>query len=165
VTPYEFTRDSVLEIHADSSVHPIHGETRVITGRVEGEVRDGHVVLDPQPTGYFEIPVGALRSGHRLQDLEMRRRIQANRFPTIRYELRRIEGGPEVFRVTGTLAFHGVTREFGEDIRARIDGDTLYAEGEHTLDVNDYDMKPPRILNLQVHPEVRVVMRVVAKEL
>lgn len=161
---YEFTRDSVLEIHANSSVHPIHGETHEITGRAEGTVEDGRIVLDPVPRGYFEIPVDALKSGHKLQDMEMRRRIEAKKFPTIRYDLVGLAGGPETFDVTGTLTFHGVTREFTEKVSARVEDGMLFAEGEHTLNLNDYNMKPPKILNLQVYPEVRVVVRVTAKE-
>lgn len=161
---YEFTPESVLEIHANSSVHPIHGETHEITGRAEGTVEGGNIILDPAPTGYFEIPVDALKSGHKLQDMEMRRRIEAKKYPTIRYDLVDISGGPETFDVKGTLTFHGVTREFTEKVSARIEGGVLRAEGEHTLNLNDYNMKPPKILNLQVYPDVRIVVRVVAKE-
>jgi hypothetical protein len=161
---YEFTSDSVLEIHANSSVHPIHGETHAIRGEARGEVRDGQIILSPQPSGWLEIPVDALKSGHRLQDLEMKRRIQAKRFPTIRYDLKEVSGGPERFRVTGALAFHGVTREFTEEVTVRALGQTLHIEGAHSLDIRDFDMKPPKILNLQVYPEVRVVLRVVAQE-
>lgn len=161
---YVFSKESVVEIHANSSMHPIEGETHEVTGEASGEVEDGQIVLDPQPQGYFEIPVDAMKSGHKLQDMEMRRRVEAKKFPTIRYELAQIEGGPETFDVTGKLTFHGVTKEFTEKVTARIEGDTLHAEGEHTLDLNDYGMKPPKILNLQVYPEVRVVVRVVAKE-
>lgn len=161
---YEFTSESTVEIHANSSMHPIHGETHEVKGSASGEVQDGQIVLEPQPQGYFEIPVDAMKSGHKLQDMEMRRRIHAKQYPTIRYELVRIEGGPDEFDVTGKLTFHGVSREFTEKVRARVEDGTLYAEGEHTLNLNDYDMKPPKILNLQVYPEVRVVVRVVAKE-
>lgn len=161
---YKITPQSVLEIHANSSVHPIEGKTHEITGEAAGEVKDGQISLDPQPTGWFEIPVDAMKSGHKLQDMEMRRRIEAKKFPTIRYELRRLEGGPESFKAMGTLTFHGVTKEFTEEVSARVQGKSLTVEGEHTMDIRDYGMKPPKILNLQVHPEIRVVLRVEAEE-
>ncbi|MFN2389423.1 MAG: YceI family protein [Actinomycetota bacterium] len=161
---YEFLPESVLEIHANSSVHPIHGETHALTGKAEGEIVDGAVVLDPTPTGYFEIPIDAMKSGHKLQDMEMRRRVEAKKYPTIRYEVANVSGGPDTYQVTGSLTFHGVTREFTEDVKVEIDGDSFRAEGEHTMDIRDYDMKPPKILNLQVYPEIKVKVRVAAKK-
>ena len=161
---FKFTPESVMEIHANSSVHPIHGETHEIRGEASGEVRDGEIVLDPMPTGYFEIPIDALKSGHRLQDMEMRRRVEAKKYPTIRYDLKEVAGGPERFEVSGELTFHGVTRPFTEEVTARIENGVLRAEGEHTIDIRDFDVKPPKILNLQVYPEVRVVVRLVGQQ-
>ncbi len=160
---FKFTPESVMEIHANSSVHPIHGETHEIRGEASGEVRDGEIMLDPMPTGSFEIPIDALKSGHRLQDIEMRRRVEAKKYPTIRYDLKEVTGGPERFKVSGELTFHGVTRPFTEEVSARIENGVLRAEGEHTIDIRDFDVKPPKILNLQVYPEVRVVVRLVGQ--
>lgn len=160
---FEFTPESTVKIQAQSSMHPIEGETHGITGHATVETEDGQVVLDPPPAGYVEMPVDELESGHKLQDKEMRRRIDAKQFPVIRYELNEVSGGPEQFKLVGTLTFHGVSQQFSEDATARIDGDALYVEGEHTFDIRDFDVKPPKILNLQVYPEVRVVANLVGR--
>lgn len=161
---FVFTSDSVVEIHAESSMHPIEGTSSDISGEVNVDVADGHILLDPPPSGYVQMPVDALESGHKLQDKEMRRRVEAKRFPTIRYDLQEASGGPEAFKVVGALSFHGVTRQFTEDAAARVEGDRLHVEGEHTFDIREFDVKPPKILNLQVYPEVRVVARLVARQ-
>ena len=161
---YTFTPESVVEFHAKSSLHPIHGDTHEARGEVNVEVRDGQVVLEPGPSGYVELDVDVLKSGHKLQDMEMRRRLEAKKYPTMRYELREASGGPEKFTLKGALTFHGVTREFTEEATARLENGVLQVEGEHTFDIQDFDLKPPKILNLQVYPDVRVVARLVAKQ-
>lgn len=161
---FQFTPESVLEIHARSSVHPVEGKTSEIRGQASGELKDGRIDLDQQPSGYFEIPVDALKSGHKLQDLEMRRRIEAKKYPTIRYEVKEVKGGPDTFQVRGALTFHGVTKEFASEVRAKVDNGTLYAEGELTMDIRDFGVQPPKILNLQVYPDVRIVVRLVGKQ-
>ena len=160
---YAFTSESTVEIHANSSMHPIEGETHAISGHAEVEVRDGEIVIDPRPSGHVELPIEELSSGHKLQDRELRRRLEAKKYPVIRYELDDVGGGPENFKLLGTLTFHGVSRQFSEEVTARIDGDVLFVEGEHTFDIRDFDVKPPKILTLQVHPDVRVVARLVAR--
>lgn len=160
---YQLTSDSVVEIHAQSSMHPIDGETHSVAGEVDVELEDGKIVLDPPPAGYIEMPVDALESGHTLQDKEMRRRVDAKKHPIIRYQLDEASGGPEQFKLLGTLHFHGVDQQFSEEATARVDGDSLFVEGEHTFDIREFDVKPPKMLGLQVYPEVRIVARLVAK--
>lgn len=162
---FEFTDESVVQIYADSDVHPIEGESNEVSGEVTVEVgEDGKILLDPPPTGYVEMHTDALKSGKRLQDMEMRRRIQAKKYPTLRYELKDVTGGPETFQLTGTLTFHGVTQEFAEEATVRVEDGRLHVEGEHTFDIREFDVKPPKILKLQVYPQVRVVARLVAQE-
>lgn len=161
---FTWTPDSTVQIQAKSSMHPIEGETNAVTGEAVVEVKDGEFVLEPPPSGYVEMAIEALESGHKLQDREMRRRVEAKKYPTIRYDLKEASGGPHNFKVLGSLTFHGVTQQFAEDATARLDGDTLYVEGEHTFDIRDFGVKPPKILTLQVYPEVHVVARLVGRK-
>lgn len=160
---YLFTDESVVEIHGSSTLHPVEGHAGRVDGEVTGEVREGRIALDPQPSGHVEVPVASLSSGKRLQDLEMRRRIGARRFPTIRYDLERVEDGPDRFTLAGRLTFHGETREVVEAAAVRLEGDRLLVEAEHTFDIRDFGVSPPKILKLEVQPEVRVRVRLVGR--
>ena len=153
-----------MELHAKSSVHPIHGEIHDVRGEAVVEVRDGEIALDPRPSGYIEVDVDQLKSGNKLEDMELRRRVEAKKYPTMRYDLQEATGGPKDFKVTGSLTFHGVTQPFPEEARARIENGTLYVEGEHTFNIEDFGVKAPKILKLQVYPDVRIVARLVGKE-
>jgi polyisoprenoid-binding protein YceI len=158
--------ESQLWIEARSSLHPIHGEGTGIEGEAELEVNDGRIVFTATPKARIALPVERLRSGNTLQDMEMRRRVEAQKHPTITGELVKatVLSQPNCYRLQGDLTFHGVTRRLEADVTATSDGEgSLRVEGGYVLDVRGFGVTPPRILGLQVYPEVKVRFRVVAE--
>lgn len=157
---------SQVWIEARSSLHPIHGEGTGIQGEEELEVTDGRVDLSAPPKARVELPVERLHSGNALQDMEMRRRIEAQKYPTIIGELVKATAlsQPNRYRLQGDLTFHGITRRLEADVTETLNGEgLLMVEGEYVLDVRAFGITPPRILGLQVYPEVQVRFRVVAE--
>jgi polyisoprenoid-binding protein YceI len=163
VATFKWSNESLVELHANSSVHPIHGEIRDLRGEAVVEVQDGKVQLGSSASGYIEADVETLKSGNKLEDMELRRRLEVKKYPTMRYDVTGADGGPETFKVTGALTFHGVTREFVEEVTVTVEGDALHISGEHTFDIRDFDVKPPKILKLQVYPEVKIVVNLVGR--
>jgi len=161
---YKWTQESLIEINAKSSVHPIHGETHDITGEVSGEVEDGKLIkLDPMPKAYIEASTDTLKTGKKLEDMEMRRRIEAKKFPTIRLDFKEASGGPDKFHLKCSLTFHGVTRDFEEDATARLENGALYIEGEHTFNIEDFGVTAPKIMSMKVYPDVTIVAHLVGR--
>jgi len=157
---------SSVRIEARSSLHPIHGEGRDLSGTIEALVADGQVDLSAPPRGRLELPLRTLASGNALYDRELHRRIETRTYPTAVVELvqAREAGSDQRVRLALELTFHGVTRPFEEDVTVTLPEDgTLVVEGEHTFDVRDYGIQPPRILTLRVYPEVTVHARIVAE--
>jgi YceI-like protein len=156
---------SQVWIEASSSLHPIHGEARGLEGSVVAELLDGGFDLSTPPKISLALPVEALKSGNRLEDAEMMRRVDARRYPTIRGEVQEVkENGDGRYLVQGALTFHGVTRSEEGEITIQVTDDhTLVLEGEQTFDIRDYEVDPPKILMLRVHPNVKVRVRVVAE--
>src|SRR5205807_2210508 len=151
---------------ARSSVHTIHGSGRGIEGVVEAGLADGR--LDPASAvrARVEVPVDRLTSGNPLSDTEMRRRIDARRFPTIVGEVLEMTPAPGAgrFAVRGDLTFHGVTRAVEGEVTVTVADDrTITVEGERVFDVREFGITPPRILMLRVEPEVTVRLRLVAR--
>ena len=71
-------------IDASSSVHPIHSETNGLEGWFEAELGErGQIEGHAGPHGHLALAVGRLTSGNPLLDREMKRRIDARRYPTI----------------------------------------------------------------------------------
>lgn len=151
-------------IEARSSLHPIHSSTDGLAGYVDVDDRD-EVVLATPPAGKLSLPVDRLSSGNPLEDRELRKRIDAARFPTIDGVLTRVERveATNRYRATGDLVFRGVSRECRDDLTLEVvDDATVRLEGRSTFDVRDFGMKPPRILMLRVEPEVVVRVEIVA---
>jgi polyisoprenoid-binding protein YceI len=150
---------SCIWVSGRSNLHPINTETRGITGWFETGTRtDGSLDLDRPVSGELQLAVDRLTSGNQLYDRELRRRIDARRYPTIVGRLTKIAraGSRPRYTVTGDIAFHGKTRSFEHvmDIEAR-DGDVSLT-GDYVFDVREFGMEPPSMLMIRVYPEVSV---------
>jgi polyisoprenoid-binding protein YceI len=157
---------SEVWIDATSSLHPIHSRTAGLGGFVDLEVHGGgRVNLAVAPKGQLSLPVARLSSGNPLEDRELRRRIDARRFPTIDGRLTEMgqAGSDGRYLVRGDVTFRGVTNHYEDEMSvAQLDDNTLRLEGASTFDIRDFGMEPPRILMLRVHPQVSVKVAIVA---
>lgn len=155
---------SKVFIEASSSVHPIHGEAAGLEGTINAQFDGDGLDLSTAPEISLELPVEALKSGNKLEDGEMMRRIDARRFPRIKGVVRDIkpQGTDGRYLCTGDLTFHGVTQTVEGEISINQSDNTLVIEGEREFDIRDFNVSPPKILMLKVHPEVKVRIRVEA---
>jgi polyisoprenoid-binding protein YceI len=168
VTRYSIVSDqSQVWIEARSSVHPIHTETKGLEGYIDLEMNgDGRISVDTQPSARLSLPVERLKSGHRLEDREMLKRIDAKQFSTIDgvLTLMKDTGRDSRYLVHGDVTFRGVTCSHQNEMTiSAIDDRTIVLEGESTFDVRDFGMEPPKILMLRVHPEVNVRVQIFAQ--
>jgi hypothetical protein len=124
------------------------------------------VNLDIAPRGHLELAVDRLRSGNALEDRELRRRIDARRFPVITGDLSDVQKADVdgSYLVAGDLTFMGTTRRYRDVMNVELlDADTLRLTGRSTFDIRDFGLEPPRILMLKVQPEVAVLVELVAE--
>ena len=155
---------SRLLIEATSSLHPIRVDTTGLEGAFETALIDDRPDLTVPPTGRIEIDAERLMTGNILYDRELERRLEMRKYPRIRGEIVAVRAdGDDRYLVRGNLSLHGVTRPVEGRVRMRVleDG-TIEAEGEHVFDMRDFQLDPPRLLMLKVHPQVRVRGRLVA---
>jgi polyisoprenoid-binding protein YceI len=148
---------------ARSSLHPIRVETPGFQGEIEAEEADGQVRLVP-PTR-ISLAVGLLKSSNELVDAELRRKLDARRFPRILGELREMKpsSGPRSV-LRGILTLHGVSREMEVEVTVRAaEDETLEVEGEKMLDMREFGLVPPRFLIFKVEPLVRIRAKLVAR--
>jgi polyisoprenoid-binding protein YceI len=162
MTAVRFTFDaerSCVWIDARSSLHPINTETRGLNGWVEATpLPDGTLDLTAPVTGGLELAADRLSSGNQLYDLELKRRIDARRYPMITGQITLVTatGTPGQYMVTGDLSFHGKTRTFEHEMTIDVQGDRIALTGEYVFDIREFNMKPPSMLMLKVYPEVGV---------
>jgi polyisoprenoid-binding protein YceI len=154
-------------IEARSNVHPIHTEADGLEGWLDLDISDGKFNVDQALGGHLEFPVENLKSGNAFEDRELRRRIDARRYPHIAGELKTMKQGdePSRYMVNGDLTFRGVTRTYEDAMTIDVADDrTVALAGQSVFDIRDFGMEPPRILMLKVQPEVSVRVEIIAEK-
>lgn len=153
-------------IDARSNVHPIHSSTDGLEGHIDIQLSpDGS--LDPitPAAGKLSLSVKRLRSGNRMEDRELQKRIDARRFPSIEGVVGAIEKSDAngSYRVSGDIIFRGVSRHHEDLMNIKhVDEATLHLDGASRFDIREFGMEPPRMLLLKVEPEVDVRIEIVA---
>jgi polyisoprenoid-binding protein YceI len=162
MTAVRYTFDSVrscIWISGHSNLHPINTETRGITGWIEIAAKaDGSLELSEPVSGELHLAAERLTSGNVLYDRELRRRIDARRYPAIVGELTNVRSGSEHPRylVTGDISFHGKTRTFEHVMEIDVQGDGISLTGDYTFDIRQFGLEPPSMLMVRVYPEIGV---------
>jgi polyisoprenoid-binding protein YceI len=173
VTRYHIDPErSRVWIDARSNVHPIHSNTDGLEGYIDFDgkaVVDAHGVVrvktGKRAAGKLSLRVDKLSSGNRLEDRELRRRVDARRYPMIDGVLTSMKpvGTDGRYKVSGDVTFRGVTRSCEDEMSVTpVDERTIRLEGRSTFDIRDFGMEPPRILLLRVEPDVVVRVEIVA---
>jgi polyisoprenoid-binding protein YceI len=150
---------SCVWVSGRSSLHPINTETRGITGWFEANRRtDGSLDLDLPIAGELQLAVEKLTSGNQLYDHELRRRIDARRYPTIEGFVTKIsaDGAHPRYSVAGDIVFHGKTRSFEHCMDIELGDDEVSLTGDYVFDIREFGMKPPSMLMIRVYPEIAV---------
>jgi YceI-like domain len=163
MTPLRFSFDSVRScvwVDARSNLHPINTETRGLRGWIEVTARpEGTLDLTMPVRGRLELSVDRLSSGNQLYDRELKRRIDARRYPLIEGEIISVTESDTAgsYLVAGDLTFHGTTRRFTDEMTITLpDDSTVELKGQNVFDIREFNMKPPSMLMLKVYPEVAV---------
>ena len=159
-TRYTFDSSrSCVWVRGRTSLHPINSETRGITGWFEASTAaSGALDLDRPVSGEITLAVERLTSGNQLYDRELRRRIDAQRYPTITGTLTAVtlpHAHPH-YTVTGDVSFHGKTRTFEHEMQIEVGAGGVSLTGEYVFDVREFGMKPPSMLMVRVYPEITV---------
>ena len=157
-------------IEARSSLHPIHAQTSGLEGWLEADILGGgRINPSVPPRAHLDLEIELLSSGNALYDREMRRRVDARKYPNISGELTAMkEGdGDGEYSVSGEVTVRGQTHSYTDEMSLSVLGErdrVLRLEGSHEFDVRDFGIQPPKILSFRVFPEVAVRVVVVACE-
>lgn len=152
---------SALLVAARSSVGPVEFATTAVSGTADVAVTPDGLDVGQPPIATLLVPVDSLTSGNALYDAEVRRRLDARRFPTIRAELRAARALDEHrWALTGDLTIHGTTCALSgtADVRL-VEGDRLLVHGEQVVDMRDFGIALPTALMLRIFPDCTIRFR------
>lgn len=101
-----------------------------------------------QATGFLELRVADMHTGIGLRDSHMRHAMREDSFPTIRFDLVRVDPGaarndtiPAVF--TGRLTIHGFTRTIQAPGTVVVRPETMQVTASTPIDMRAYGIEPP----------------------
>jgi hypothetical protein len=131
-------RSGTLSFTGYTTLGGFVGSTTATSGMVEGGL--------PDARGWVEAPVATLTTRSELRDRDMRAALDAERFPTMRFELARVEllldtdTGDDAIAVVlhGALTIHGVTRIVELPAMFSFDDESIHLASAFPLDVESY---------------------------
>lgn len=154
---------SEMSAEARSSVHPIHARAEV-SGWVEASVSNGSVDVEEPTHARIEIATEALRADNTLINREIQKRLDPRRYPTVIAEIKQVR--PDTgnrYSIQGELTLRHVTNPVtGWAELVSDDNGTLELTGGLTLDLRDFQLDPPKLLGMRVHPDVTVTIKLTA---
>lgn len=146
-----------LAFDGRATLGDFRGTTTTMTGRMTG----GATLRDVR--GWVELPVAALRTGNGLRDGDLRRALEADRHPVVRFDLDGLsilEETADSVRVmlTGRFTIRGVVRDVGIPATVRCSPEGVRIRSSVPLNLNDYGVQRlSRLLGLfRMHPDIMV---------
>lgn len=115
------------------------GKTDSVRGAMQGGATLAAV------TGWVEAPVATLLTGNGRRDKDLRKSMQVEQYPTMRFELHRVmprDTVADTVAVTlqGSLTIHGVTQPVALPARVWRAGDGLRLRSDFPLNVKDFQV-------------------------
>jgi polyisoprenoid-binding protein YceI len=159
--------ESRVWFDADARLHSFRGETQQLAGRFTLQRRSPPRLADAVAT----IGAASLTTGHPERDADMHRDfLEVDRFPTIEFRVDQLltpqaaaQDGAWDLVLQGKLTVHGVTREVKVPTTISIADGRVTGRGRIHLDMQEYNIRVPRLWLIPMKSEVLVGFEVVAQ--
>ena len=137
------------------------GEFTGTTTRLAGQITGGPGLETIR--GWVEAPVDSIRTGNRLRDRDMRRALESDAHPHIRFDLAEIRPSPiqgreMVATLVGRFTIHGTSRDVTLPATLTWGPDGIRLRALLPMDVRDYGItRLSKLLGtLRMHPDIVV---------
>jgi hypothetical protein len=169
-------RSAVL-VKARSNVGPISFATSEVRGSISAEVDGSRIDVRSPVSARITVSLTSLTSGNTLYDTELKRRIDARRYPDAVVELReaaRAEDGAGGgggssgtavrYHLVGAIEIHDIGRSIEGSVTVESTSKgVLIVRGQQTIDIREFDLEVPTTLALKIYPEVAIEMHLEAR--
>jgi len=146
------TESGTAQFTSSVPLHTFTGTSDRLAGRID--LAEG--VVD------FYLDLETLDTGIGKRDKDMRKTLETDRWPfasfygTLAPPLDSTSTAAQAVRVSGTFSIHGVEREIEVEGTIRRSQDGLHVQAAWSLDLDDYDITPPRLLIVKVDEIQRI---------
>jgi polyisoprenoid-binding protein YceI len=157
---------SAILVKARSTVGPISFGTTEVEGTISTMIKDGAFDTDAHQEARLEVQLNKLTSGNRLYDDELRRRIDARRYPMATIDLLSAAqiGKTDRYELTGQIEFHNITREIAGTVSIDYpQPNTVVIRGEQIFDIREFNLEVPTTFMLKIYPDVWVELHLEAR--
>jgi polyisoprenoid-binding protein YceI len=154
---------SRIDYTGSAPAHDWTGTSRRVRGRVRLDT------ADPAQTAVMvTVPAATFDSGNSTRDAKMRRVLETERYPDVRFEAEAIRveawtrteaGYAGRWRVAGPLRFHGRTHRVEADVRLRLGADSLTADVRFPVSLTRFEVDRPRLLFIPIADTIRIDAR------
>jgi polyisoprenoid-binding protein YceI len=163
LTPSSASR---VRLEGDSTLHPFFSETSAFTAILTVDADEATpaavaaaVAAGKPATMIVTIPVASLKSEHSGLDKNLRKALSADKYPDIVYTLERYEAKGSRLGVGGKLTIAGASQTAVLIATAAVTGILYVVEGEQTLLMTDYGVKPPVMMMGAVKTANKIVVK------
>jgi polyisoprenoid-binding protein YceI len=160
-------RSAVL-LDVRTSLGPVRFGADGLEGFIEAGVQDDRIDADAPAAAHVELLVSRLTSGNSAYDGELRRQIDARRFPTAYLDLHAVmalDRQSSTFQVRGEVTLRGVAVPAEGVVVAELpEPGLLVVSGEDAVNISDFGIPPPTLFMIKIDPEVKVRLYLEARE-
>ena len=158
---------SAVVLNVSTSLGPVTFGANGIEGFIEAAVEHDEIDVAVPPSAHLELLVTRLTSGNTAYDGELRRQIDARRFPTAYVDLQAaslVDRPSSTFRVLGEVTLRGVTVPAEGVVAAQVsEPGVLVVSGEDSLNISDFGIPPPTLFMIKIDPEVKLRLHLEAR--
>lgn len=150
---------SRVQFVSDAPLEKITGVGHALKGDVEFD--PGNIAAT---SGRVELTVASIRTNIDLRDEHLRGPdwLDAKKFPTIKFEIKKVEGAasltpdtPVEVKVHGKLTMHGVTRDETAAATVRwVQSEGIRLQAQFKVNLTNYKVSVPALVRLKVSDEI-----------
>ncbi len=159
--------ESEIAFDGRATLHGFTGTSQQVDGRVEVIP----VAIEESSSGFVAVKAASLTTGNGLRDRNMRKLLEIDRYPEIRFTLGQVkvqklpsaEQKSAALTVTGRLQVRDVTRTLQLPVEVTPDAESITITGQVPFTFTDAGLTPPSFLFVTVENQLTIRFRLVAR--
>jgi polyisoprenoid-binding protein YceI len=161
-------RLSSLTFDVSAQMHNVHGVGNRFNGTISGnrsDITSAKITIKLDPTSFD--------TDNEKRDKDMREKcLEIGKYPFIEFNSTAIqadqkelkEGQPLKATIQGVLKMHGLEKQISAPVTIQVTGDTLTAEGDMAVVLDEWKILRPKVLFVQLQNDVKIHFKIGAKK-